>query len=188
MRHLNKGRSLSRSTSHRKALLANLAQELFLHKRIQTTLAKAKELRPYAEKLVTTAKKGHLAARRQVREDLSRAAIVKTLFDEIAPIYADRPGGYTRIIKLGQRIGDNAPLAIIELVGFETIAPVKEKTEGEKEAKQKTAAKKTAAKKTAKEGKKSEAKETKAKGAKKPSSAKQKSASGKARSKSGDRG
>ena len=187
MRHLNKGRSLSRSPSHRKALLANLAQELFLHKRIQTTLSKAKELRPYAEKLVTSAKKGHLAARRLVRAHLPRPSAVKTLFDEIAPLFADRNGGYTRIIRLGQRIGDNAQLAIIELVGFETIAPVKEKTEADKEAKKKTTAKKAAAKKSAKEAKKAEPKEGKAK-SKAKASTKSKSPAAKSRSKSGDRG
>lgn len=121
MRHKNKGRSLSRSTAHRKALLSNLAQELFQRKRIRTTLAKAKELRPFAEKLLTTAKKGHVAARRNVARFLTRRAVVKSLFDEIAPAFAERHGGYTRIIKLGPRAGDNAPLAIIELVGFEGV-------------------------------------------------------------------
>ena len=126
MRHLKKGRSLSRSPSHRKALLANLAQELFQRKRIRTTLAKAKELRPYAEKLVTHAKKGQLAARRHVLRHLTRPSVVKTLFEEIAPAFADRNGGYTRIIKLGPRVGDSAALAIVELVGFEQVASVTE--------------------------------------------------------------
>ncbi|MDD5088375.1 MAG: 50S ribosomal protein L17 [bacterium] len=124
MRHLNRGRSLSRSASHRKALLGNLAQELFQNKRIRTTLTKARELRPFAEKLVTTAKKGHIAARRRVLQFLSRKSAVRTLFDEIAPSFAERNGGYTRIIKLSPRVGDNAPLAIIELVGFEGVKPV----------------------------------------------------------------
>ena len=162
MRHLNKGRSLSRSTSHRKALLANLAQELFLRKRIRTTLAKAKELRPYAEKLVTNAKKGHLAARRHVLRYLNRTDIVKVLFEEIAPSYVDRNGGYTRIIKLTPRIGDNAPLAIVELVGFESVATVKEEAKekkGEKKAEKKAEKKPKAAKKesTAKEAKEKKA-------------------------------
>ncbi len=190
MRHLNKGRSLSRSTSHRKALLANLAQELFLHKRIQTTLAKAKELRPYAEKLVTTAKKGHLAARRQVREHLSRTAIVKTLFDEIAPKFADRNGGYTRIIRLGQRIGDNASLAIIELVGYEGVitAAQEKKSEDKDKSAKKTPAKKAAPKKAAKE-KEAKSTEKKAKPRSAPKSAvKQKGGAAKSRPKSGDRG
>jgi large subunit ribosomal protein L17 len=137
MRHLNTGRNLSRSTSHRKALLNNLAQELFQHKRIRTTLAKAKELRPFAEKLVTTAKKGDIAARRHVLRFLSRKSVVKSLFDSIAPSFAERNGGYTRIIKLGTRIGDAAPLAIIELVGFEGVikAAAEEKSKTEKGAK-----------------------------------------------------
>jgi len=135
MRHLNKGRSLSRSPSHRKAVLSNLAQELFRHKRIRTTLAKARELRPFAEKLVTTAKKGHIAARRQVLRYLSGKAVVKSLFDEIAPSFSERNGGYTRIIKLGPRIGDNAPLAIIELVGFEGVKAASASSDTTKAAK-----------------------------------------------------
>jgi large subunit ribosomal protein L17 len=133
MRHLNKGRSLSRSTSHRKALLQNLAQELFQRKRIRTTLAKAKELRPFAEKLVTTAKKDSIAARRRVLRFLSRKAVVKSLFESIAPSFAERNGGYTRIIKLGQRIGDAAPQAIIELVGFEGVIKAAEDAKAKKE-------------------------------------------------------
>jgi large subunit ribosomal protein L17 len=165
MRHLNKGRSLSRSTSHRKALLANLAQELFERKRIRTTLAKAKELRPYAEKLVTNAKKGHLAARRHVLRYLSRVDVVKTLFEVIAPAFAERNGGYTRIIKLNPRLGDNAPLAIVELVGFENVATVADTEGKEKKGAKKAAAKKSkpAAKKEAVGGKeKKPAKEKKA--------------------------
>jgi large subunit ribosomal protein L17 len=151
MRHLNKGRSLSRSTSHRKALLNNLAQELFQHKRIRTTLIKAKELRPFAEKLVTTAKKGHVAARRHVARFINRRAVVQSLFDEIAPAFAERHGGYCRIIKLGNRVGDNAELAIIELVGYEGVVVAKaEEKAAEKEKKAAAATKKTAAKKAAK--------------------------------------
>jgi large subunit ribosomal protein L17 len=169
MRHLNKGRSLSRSTSHRKALLNNLAQELFQHKRIRTTLAKAKELRPFAEKLVTVAKKGHLAARRNVLEHLSRKTVVKMLFDEIAPSFADRHGGYCRIIKLNNRIGDNAPLAIIELVGFEGV--VKAVIEAKADKKAKTDEKKPA--KTAKpKAPKKDISDAKAR-AKKPAAAKE---------------
>jgi large subunit ribosomal protein L17 len=143
MRHLNKGRSLSRSPSHRKALLANLAQELFKHKRIQTTLAKAKELRPYAEKLVTTAKKGHLAARRHVLRFLSRKSAVNTLFEEIAPSFAERNGGYTRIVKLNPRIGDAAPMALIELVGFEGVLKAKVEADAAKTSKKTTKGPKT---------------------------------------------
>ena len=192
MRHLNKGRSLSRSPSHRKAVLANLAQELFLHKRIRTTLIKAKELRPYAEKLVTAAKKGNLAARRQVLQRLSRTSIVKTLFEEIAPKFADRNGGYTRIIRLGQRIGDSAPLAIIELVGYEGIVKQAEekKADAEKTAKKAAAKKREATKKSPKEPKEAKpAEKSKAKPrtTAKPS-AKKKSGATKGKPKSGDRG
>jgi large subunit ribosomal protein L17 len=136
MRHLNKGRQLNRSASHRRALMENLAQELFQHKRIRTTLAKAKELRPYAEKLVTIAKKNHIAARRHMARFIPRKSVVKTLFEEIAPTFAERNGGYTRIIKLDRRVGDAAPLAIIELVGFEGVimAAVEAKSSKKKEA------------------------------------------------------
>ncbi len=121
MRHLNKGRGLSRSTPHRKALLGNLSQELFEHKRIHTTLGKARELRPFVEKLITKGKKGTLAARRNVLRVCSRPSAVKTLFDEIAPVLAEREGGYTRIIKLGPRRGDAADMAIIEIVDFDGV-------------------------------------------------------------------
>lgn len=118
---MDRGRSMSRTSEHRKALLCNLAQELFQHKRIQTTLIKAKEVRPFAERLITHAKKNDLAARRQVARYLNRRSVLKSLFEEIAPTFANRPGGYTRIIRIGNRAGDNAPTAIIELVGFEGV-------------------------------------------------------------------
>jgi large subunit ribosomal protein L17 len=121
MRHLNKGRGLSRSVSHRKALLGNLSQDLFEHKRIKTTLGKARELRPFVEKLISKGKQGTISARRSVLRHCSRKDAVKALFDEIAPVMADRPGGYTRIIKMGPRRGDAADMAIIELVGFEGV-------------------------------------------------------------------
>jgi large subunit ribosomal protein L17 len=195
MRHLNKGRSLSRSTSHRKALLANLAQELFQHKRIRTTLAKAKELRPYAEKLVTIAKKNHLAARRQVLEVLTRKAVVKSLFDEIAPAFAERHGGYTRIVKLGNRVGDAAPLAIIELVGFEGTIAAAESTKAEKKAEEKDKAasplsRLTKPKKKKAEGEPAPKSKKTAKGPKKESTAKttkKAPAKTKASKKSGDK-
>jgi large subunit ribosomal protein L17 len=163
MRHRHVGRSLSRSPAHRKALLSNLAQELFQHKRIRTTLAKARELRPFAEKLVTTAKKGHLAARRRVLRFINRKSVVRSLFDEIAPQYADRNGGYTRIIKLDSRVGDNAAMAIVELVGYEGVMAEKAKAaeakKAEKSAKKsggpaaKAAPEKKPAKKSASKGK-----------------------------------
>jgi large subunit ribosomal protein L17 len=158
MRHQHVGRSLTRSPAHRKALLSNLAQELFQQKRIRTTLAKARELRPFAEKLVTKAKKGHLAARRHVLRFIRRKSVVKSLFDEIAPQYAERNGGYTRIIKLDPRIGDNAAMAIVELVGYEGVmaerAKAAEAKKAEKTAKKSggPAAKPVAEKKTAKKG------------------------------------
>ncbi|MFO7769650.1 MAG: 50S ribosomal protein L17 [bacterium] len=117
MRHRTKGRGLSRSVSHRRATLSQLAQALFTEDHIVTTLAKAKELRPYAEKLITKAKKGDVAARRNVMRYLKRKEAVDRLFDEVAPTYTDRDGGYTRIVKLGWRKSDAAEIAQIELVG-----------------------------------------------------------------------
>ncbi|MFH1011611.1 MAG: 50S ribosomal protein L17 [bacterium] len=125
MRHRLSGKRLSRSASHRRALYANLSQALFEHRRVRTTLAKARAVRPFAERLVTHAKKGTLAARRLVLRYLRKKPIVKALFEEIAPTFAERSGGYTRIIKLDQRIGDAAPMAMLELVGFEMAAPKK---------------------------------------------------------------
>jgi large subunit ribosomal protein L17 len=110
------------SPAHERHMLANLAQALFEHGRITTTEAKAKRLRPYAEHLITFAKRGDLHARRQVLKRLNDKSVVHTLFDEIGPRYENRPGGYTRIVKLGPRKGDNAPMALIELVEALTIA------------------------------------------------------------------
>lgn len=115
MRKLNKGRMLSRPKSQRKALLRTLATSLFLHEKIKTTEAKAKELRSVAEKFITKAKKNDIFSRRILSRDLS-AATVKKLVDEIAPKYSERHGGYTRIIKLGPRHSDGAKIVIIELV------------------------------------------------------------------------
>lgn len=117
MRHRKKGRKLSRTASHRRAMLSGLAQQLFLEDRIVTTLAKAKELRPYAEKLVTRAKKGDLHSRREALKKLKKKEVVERLFQEVAPSFADRNGGYTRIVKLGFRKSDAADIALIELVG-----------------------------------------------------------------------
>lgn len=119
MRHGRKGRQLSRTASHREALLRNLATSLFRHERISTTTAKAKELRPYAERLITLAKRGDLHARRLAARKISDRAILVKLFDSIAPRFAERPGGYTRILKLGHRQGDGAEIAMIELVDRE---------------------------------------------------------------------
>ncbi|MFT4043031.1 MAG: 50S ribosomal protein L17 [Gordonia sp. (in: high G+C Gram-positive bacteria)] len=111
-----KGARLGGSASHQKAILANLATSLFEHGRITTTEAKAKRLRPYAEKLITHAKVGKLANRREVLKVIRNKDVVHTLFAEIGPFFADRNGGYTRIIKTLPRKGDNAPMAVIELV------------------------------------------------------------------------
>ncbi len=116
MRHRKKGRNLSRSPSHRRALLRNMATSLFRHERIRTTTARARELRPYAERLVTLARRGDLHARRQAARRIADREVLGKLFDEIGPRYADRPGGYTRILKLGPRKGDAADMALIELV------------------------------------------------------------------------
>jgi large subunit ribosomal protein L17 len=116
-----KGRRLGGSSSHQKALLANLATSLFEHGRIKTTEPKARALRPYAEKLITHAKNGTLHNRREVLKKIRDKDVVHTLFAEIGPFYADRPGGYTRIIKVEARQGDNAPMAVIELVREKTV-------------------------------------------------------------------
>ncbi len=119
MRHMKRGRKLNRTASHRKALMRNLASSLVIHKRIQTTDAKAKELRTFVEPLITFAKQGTLHARRQVLKALpgkQGQMVTAILFNEIAPQVADRPGGYTRIIKLGNRTNDRAPVSMVELV------------------------------------------------------------------------
>jgi large subunit ribosomal protein L17 len=116
-----KGPRLGGSSSHQKALLANLATSLFEHGRIKTTEPKARALRPYAEKLITHAKKGALHNRREVMKKIRDKDVVHALFAEIAPFFADREGGYTRIIKVEARKGDNAPMAVIELVREKTV-------------------------------------------------------------------
>ena len=116
-----KGPRLGGSSSHQQALLANLATSLFEHGRIKTTEPKARALRPYAEKLITHAKKGALHNRREVMKKIRDKDVVHALFAEIAPFFADRAGGYTRIIKVEARKGDNAPMAVIELVREKTV-------------------------------------------------------------------
>ena len=118
MRHNKIGRKLGRKTAHRKALMSNLASALITHKRIKTTDAKAKELRMYVEPLVTFAKKGDLHSRRQVLKKIRHKSIVRELFDNIGPAFSNRNGGYTRIIKLGFRDNDCAPISMIEFVGM----------------------------------------------------------------------
>ena len=116
MRHCNSGKRLGRNTSHRKAMMRNMVTSFFENEKISTTDARAKELRPMAEKLITLAKRGDMHARRLVSSVVRDRKTVAKLFERIAPRYAERPGGYTRIIKLGHRLGDNAPLSLITLV------------------------------------------------------------------------
>ena len=116
MRHKKKGRKLGRKVGNRKALLRNLACQLILHKKIKTTDPKAKELRSFIEPLITLAKKDNLHSRRLVMRKLPKKIVVRILFKEIAPLFSTRPGGYTRITKLGQRDNDRAPVSIIEFV------------------------------------------------------------------------
>tara|TARA_Y100000780_G_scaffold54220_1_gene46451 strand:+ start:663 stop:1064 length:402 start_codon:yes stop_codon:yes gene_type:complete len=118
MRHRKSGRKLGRKAGHRRAVMSNLASQLIEHKRIKTTEAKAKELRVFIEPLVTFARRGDLHARRQVLRKLPHKDIVSILFNDIGPVYTDRDGGYTRIIKLGFRDNDRAPVSMIEFVDF----------------------------------------------------------------------
>lgn len=139
MRHNKAGRRLGRTTSHRIAMFRNMVTSFLNHEKITTTDAKAKELRSIAEKMITLGKKGDLHAMRQAASYLRDKKVVTKLFTTIAPRYAERPGGYTRIIKLGIRPGDNAPLSVIELV----------EEQMEKKAPKKAAPKKSAAKASA---------------------------------------
>jgi large subunit ribosomal protein L17 len=139
MRHLNKKKRLGRRTpAQRKAMLKNLAVSLIEHKRIKTTHARAKALRKFIEPLITMAKRGDLHARREVLKKIHQKDTVTTLFHEIAPVFADRPGGYTRIIKLGFRDNDRAKVSLIELVDFASIS----EKESEKKSNKKKVAKK----------------------------------------------
>ncbi len=116
MRHKKKGRKLGRKVGNRKALLMNLSCQLITYKKIKTTDAKAKELRSFVEPLITLAKKNDLHSRRLVIKKIPKKSIVKILFEEIAPLFSNRPGGYTRITKLGHRDNDRAPVSVIEFV------------------------------------------------------------------------
>src|SRR5579871_5284219 len=118
MRHRNQGRKLGRTTAHREAMFANMAAALIKHEQIKTTLPKAKELRPIVEKLVTLSRRGgsDLHARRQALAQVKDATQVRKLFDVLGPRYAERPGGYTRVLKAGFRFGDNAEMAVIEFL------------------------------------------------------------------------
>ena len=120
MRHQKAGRRLGRNSSHRKALFRNMVTSLLDHERIRTTDAKAKELRGIADRMITLGKRGDLHARRQALAVIRNKEVTAKLFDELADRYRERPGGYTRIIKIGQRAGDAAPQAIVELVDGKT--------------------------------------------------------------------
>ncbi len=133
MRHRNAHRKLSRNSSHRRAMLRNLVTDFLDHGRLMTTLPKAKEVRPLAEKMITLGKRDNLHARRQLYAYLLREAVAKKVFETIAPRFSDRKGGYSRIIKLGNRKGDGADLAIIELLGSELEVKKAEKAEKAKE-------------------------------------------------------
>ena len=134
MRHRVAGRKLSRTTQHRELMFRNMLVSLLQHERIKTTLAKGKELRSWADKIITLGKKGTLHARRQAFALLRDEGIVKKLFDEIAPKLKDREGGYTRIYKMGWRHGDGAPLSLVELVTFSS--PEEKKKSPVKKAKE----------------------------------------------------
>jgi large subunit ribosomal protein L17 len=136
MRHKKAGKTLGRNTSHRKAMMRNMVTSFFDLGKIKTTDARAKELRKMAEKLITMARRGDLHSRRLAMQVIRDKKTVAKLFDTIAPRYIDRPGGYTRIIKLGLRAGDNASLSLIELVEEEVVAkPKKKKAPAKKAAK-----------------------------------------------------
>lgn len=127
MRHRVKRYQLRRNTAHRRALLRNLVTSLLEKERIKTTLAKAKAARPVAEKMITLARKDTLAARRLALAYLTREAVVQKLFSELGPRFKERPGGYTRVVKLGPRSGDGAPMAMLELLGAEYKKKAKKK-------------------------------------------------------------
>jgi large subunit ribosomal protein L17 len=119
VRHQRAGKKLGRDSAHRRALYANLACSLIEHGRIRTTQAKAKAVKPFAEQMITLGKRGDLAARRQAISELRSKEVVHLLFDDVAPRFAERPGGYTRIVKLGPRQGDSADMVYLELVDYQ---------------------------------------------------------------------
>ena len=152
MRHRKSGRQLNRNSSHRKAMFKNMANSLILHETIKTTLPKAKELRRVVEPLITRAKLDSVANRRHIFSKLRDDAMVAKLFVEVGPFYKDRPGGYVRILKAGFRTGDKAPMALVQLVDFESVeevvteAPKKEAKTAAPKKEAKTAAPKKEAK------------------------------------------
>ncbi len=140
-RHANAGRKLSRNSSHRKALLGNLVRAVILEERIRTTTPKAKEARKLVERVITKARQGTLAARRVVHKTVRDQAALAKLFETIAPRFKERPGGYTRIVHVDNRLGDNAPMAILELVVREEKTEPEKKPAGEKKVAEKKASK-----------------------------------------------
>lgn len=135
MRHLVKRKKLGRDTSHRRALLRNLVTSFLEKERIRTTLAKAKAARPLAEKMITLARKDTLHAKRQALSFIYKKPVVKKLFEELGPRFSERPGGYTRIVKIGPRAGDGAEMAILELIGSEFKKKEKKKAKEKAKAK-----------------------------------------------------
>lgn len=132
MRHLVKGKKLRRNTAHRKALLRNLVTSFLEKERMRTTLAKAKSARPLAEKMITLAKQDTLQARRRALKFIYKKPVVRKLFEELGPRFSERPGGYTRIVKIGPRSGDGAEMAYLELIGSEYVKKEKKKKGKEK--------------------------------------------------------
>ena len=142
MRHLKAGKKLGRNTSHRRALLRNLVTSLIVEERIETTLPKAKALRPHVEKMITLGKRGDLAARRLAQAYLMTPESVTKLFDTIGPRFGDRNGGYLRIVRTGHRVGDATDVAFVELLGSEKTIAAKQKKRAELRAKRAEEAKK----------------------------------------------
>src|SRR6266403_2544883 len=160
-RHANAGRKLSRNTSHRKALLDNLVRAVILQEHIRTTTPKAKEARKLVERVITKARKGTLAARRVVHKTVRDQAALAKLFESIAPRFKERPGGYTRIIHVQNRVGDNAPMSILELVEKSEKAEPEKKADKPEKAEKKAAAKETSDTSADKKSKKKKAEEEK---------------------------
>lgn len=178
MKHRARARKLGRTSSHRMAMLRNMVTSLLRHERIQTTDAKAKEVRRVADRMITLGKRGDLHARRRALRVIRQREVAAKVFDELAERYRDRPGGYTRVVKLGRRVGDAAPVSIVELVAEEAPAP-------RKGARKKAAARKTTTKKTASKKSASKKAESKKKTATKKGASKKTSSSKKTTRKSG---
>lgn len=181
MRHRVKGRKLKRTSEHRRATLRNLASSLLKHKKIKTTVAKAKELRSFVEPLITKAKTDSVAARRFVASEIQDRNLLKELFNDIVAKIGDRPGGYTRIVRLGQRKGDAAELALIELVDYSGIVKPKAPKKSKEEETVKSDETKTEAASEKKDEKKVKEKKPKVPKAKKSDDAKVKKAPAKAK-------